>query len=121
MEELVREIISEDIPKIRATLYKVLGTEEFVDIVRLGGMTNRSYKIVTVDSKEYLVRIPGEGTEALINRADERKSTELACSLGLDSELLYFGNDGTKIMSYITDPQIMNEEVMQQKEVGKYI
>ena len=63
-----------------------------------------------------MVRIPGEGTEEMINRRDERKSTELACRLGIDEELLYFGDDGTKVMRFIHNPQIMNEEVMRRHE-----
>lgn len=79
-------------------------------------MTNHSYKVTLEDGEELLVRIPGEGTEEMINRADERKSTELACKLKIDSELLYFGDDGTKVMKFIHDPQPMNEEVMRRKE-----
>lgn len=65
---------------------------------------------------EYLVRIPGDGTEGMINRLDERKSTELACKLDIDSPLLYFGNDGGKVMRFIKNPQPMSEEVMRRKE-----
>lgn len=56
------------------------------DIERLGGMTNHSYKVTLSDGTELLVRIPGEGTEEMISRADERKSTELPCRLHIDSE-----------------------------------
>ena len=116
MAGLVREIIEEDIPKVQGLLEKVFGTTSYVAIERLGGMTNHSYKVTLNDGKEYLVRIPGDGTEEMINRLDERKSTELACKLGIDSELLYFGDNGTKVMRFIHDPQPMNEEVMRKKE-----
>lgn len=116
MAELVRKIENEDIPKICELLNKVFNDEKYTNIERLGGMTNHSYKITREDGQEYLVRIPGEGTEELINRKDERKSTELACSLGIDSELLYFGDDGTKVMKFISDVQDMTEEVMRKKE-----
>lgn len=116
MEKLVRTIEQEDIPKICELLNKVFQDEKYVDIERLGGMTNHSYKITREDGEEYLVRIPGDGTEELINREDERKSTELACKLGIDSELLYFGDDGTKVMKFISEVQEMTEEVMRKKE-----
>lgn len=112
MAELVREIEAADLPKLRELLTLVFGDGEYKDIQRLGGMTNHSYRITREDRKEYLVRIPGEGTEEMIDRSDERKSTELACSLGIDSELLYFGDDGRKVMRFIDDPQPMTEEVM---------
>ena len=116
MSELIREIEEADLPQVRALLKRVFNDDKYRDIARLGGMTNHSYRIVRNDGKEYLVRIPGEGTEEMINRADERKSTELACRLGIDAELLYFGNDGTKVMRFIHDPQPMNEAVMREEQ-----
>lgn len=116
MAELVREIESVDIPKLKELMKMVFGDDEWKDIQRLGGMTNHSYKITRNDGEEYLVRIPGDGTEEMINRMDERKSTELGCKLGIDSPLLYFGDDGRKVMKFIHDPQEMNEDVMKRPE-----
>lgn len=117
MAELVREIEEADLPRVAELVALVRdGDGSYEDVERLGGMTNHSYKVTTADGQEYLVRIPGEGTEELIVRADERKSTELACSLGIDSELLHFGDDGTKVMRFIHDPQPMSEEVMRRRE-----
>lgn len=116
MAELVREIEEADIPKVKELLVKTNRGGYYDSIERLGGMTNHSYKVTLEDGEELLVRIPGEGTEEMINRLDERKSTELGCNLGIDSELLYFGDDGTKVMKFIHDPQPMNEEVMRKKE-----
>jgi len=112
--DLKREIEQADLPKLSDLLTLVFGNSEYVDIRRLGGMTNHSYKITRKDGQEYLVRIPGDGTEEMINRVDERKSTELACKLQIDSELLYFGDDGRKVMRFIRNPRPMDEEVMQQ-------
>lgn len=117
MAELVREIEAADLPRVSGLLALVRdGDGSYANVERLGGMTNHSYKVTTADGQEYLVRIPGEGTEELIVRSDERKSTELACSLGIDSELLHFGDDGTKVMRFIHDPQPMGEEVMRRRE-----
>ena len=116
MAELIREIEAADIPQLHDLMKLVFGDGEWKDIARLGGMTNHSYKITRADGREYLVRIPGEGTEEMINRLDERKSTELGCKLGIDSPLLYFGDDGRKVMRFIHDPQPMSEEVMRRRE-----
>lgn len=116
MAELIREIEAADLPKLEELLTIVFGDGEYKDIERLGGMTNHSYRITRNDGQEYLVRIPGEGTEEMIDRSDERKSTELACSLGIDSELLYFGDDGRKVMRFIEDPQPMTEDLMCRSE-----
>ena len=116
MAELIRQIEEKDIPLVKEILYKVFSDDNYNDILRLGGMTNHSYKVTRNDGEEYVVRIPGEGTEELINRFDERKSTQLACRLGIDSELLYFGDDGAKVMRFICDPQPISEGIMQKKE-----
>lgn len=116
MAELVREIEQEDLPKLAELLTKVFGDAEYVDIARLGGMMNHSYKITRADGQEYLCRIPGEGTEDLINRADERKSTELACKLGIDTELLYFDEGGRKVMRFVKDPQENSLAIMRRSE-----
>lgn len=116
MAVLQREIEEIDIPKLRDLLRLVFGDDRWSGLQRLGGMTNHSYKVTREDGQEYLVRIPGEGTEEMINRKDERKSTELACQLGIDSELLYFSDDGRKVMRFIRDPQPMSEEVMRREE-----
>ena len=116
MAELVRKIEVADIPMVKELLEKVNRNADYEKIERLGGMTNHSYKVTLKGGEELLVRIPGEGTEEMINRLDERKSTELACALGIDSELLYFGDDGTKVMKFIRNPQPMDESVMRRKE-----
>ena len=116
MAELVREIEQADIPQLHDLLELVFNDSEWKEIKRLGGMTNHSYKITREDGEEYLVRIPGDGTEEMINRLDEKKSTELGCNLGIDSPLLYFGDDGRKVMKFIKDPQPMSDEVMRKRE-----
>ena len=116
MAELVREIVEGDIPKVKELLSLAQKGDEYKTIERLGGMTNHSYKVTLETGEELLVRIPGEGTEEMINRSDERKSTQLACDLHIDSDLLYFGDDGTKVMKFIHDPQEMTEDVMKKPE-----
>ncbi len=116
MAELIRKIEEVDIPKLRDLLMIVFKDDSWTNIQRLGGMTNHSYKITRNDGLEYLARIPGEGTEEMINRSDERKSTELACRLGIDADLLYFGDDGRKVMKFISNTQPMCEEIMKKSE-----
>ena len=116
MAELIRNIEEEDIPKLKDLMTLVFHDPSWSGLKRLGGMTNHSYKVTRPDGREYLLRIPGEGTEEMINRGDERKSTELACRLGIDAPLLYFGDDGRKVMEFIRNPQPMDEEVMRRPE-----
>ena len=121
MAELIREIVENDIPILKTMLMSVFGNDDYVDLKRLEGMTNHSYCVTRNDGKQYLLRIPGEGTEEMINRTDERKSTELACSLGIDSKLLFFSDDGRKVMEYIRNTQPMNEDVMKKEKNIKQV
>ena len=74
---------------IRELLRRAVGDCEIEERQRLGGLTNRTYYVKTTVG-EYVVRLPGEGTEELINRYDEKKSTELACRVGIDAKLYLF-------------------------------
>lgn len=111
---MVKEIQKEDLPKIRALIKKVLNTDGYEKLTRMGGLTNHTYKVTLKDGMNYVVRIPGEGTEDLIIRSDEKKSTVLACELGIDAELLYFGDDGSKVTKYIPDAVTMNGKLLQE-------
>ena len=75
---MAREIIKEDIPRIKDLIWDVLKTDEIASVLRMGGLTNHTYKVTMHNGDEYVVRIPGEGTEELINRRDEIISTKLA-------------------------------------------
>lgn len=105
-----KEIIKQDLSKIDELIFQVLGRKGYEKIERMGGLTNHTYHVFFDDGKEYAVRIPGEGTEELIIREDERKSTELACELGIDAKCIYFGADGSKVTEYIEDAVTMSVE-----------
>ena len=109
---MAREVIAADIAPVKALLLKVLGSQEYTDISRMGGLTNHTYKVTMADGAEYVVRIPGEGTEEMIVRSDEMISTKLACDLGVDAELLYFGENGAKVTRFIADAVTMSAELL---------
>ena len=109
---MAKEIIREDIAKVRALLLKVLGTDEYAEMSRMGGLTNHTYKVTMSNGGEYVVRIPGEGTEEMIVRKDEMVSTKLACDLDVDAEMLYFGENGAKVTRYISNAVTMSAALL---------
>lgn len=113
---MAKEIVKEDLGKISHILQKVIGSSQYNKIERMGGMTNHTYRVLTEDGDDLIVRLPGEGTEEMICRNDEKASTELACKLGIDSEMLYFGDDGTKVMRYIEDAVTMTAEELRERK-----
>lgn len=104
----MREIIETDISLIKDLLSKTLSVDSYKDIERMGGLTNHTYHVTLDDGREYVVRIPGEGTEQLIERRDEMVSTSLACRLGVDAQVIYFGEDGSKVTEYIPNAVTMS-------------
>ena len=108
----MREIIEKDLPEVAKLLKAVLNEDQYKSIARMGGLTNHTYHVTMNDGKEYVVRIPGEGTEELIVRDDERVSTKLACDLGVDAKMLYFGKDGSKVTEYIKNAETMSADTI---------
>ncbi len=109
---MAKEIVQADLGRIRALLDEVLGHSDYSDVQRMGGLTNRTYCVSFADGSRIMVRIPGEGTEELIDRADEKVSTELACRLGIDAKLYFFGDDGEKVSQFVPNAVTMSAETM---------
>ncbi len=115
-------IIKGDIPKVKEIMQAALGTDEYVAIARMGGLTNHTYKVTLASGKEYVVRIPGEGTEEIIARSDEEISTRLACKLDIDAELVYFGKDGAKVSAFIEEAETMsNKTLVKADKIAKVV
>jgi len=86
------------------TISKVLQCrqDEIVDIQILKkGMTNRSF-LFSVKDRKYIMRIPGEGTDRLINRYQEAEVYQAIKGKGLCDDLIYMNpQNGYKITKYI--------------------
>uniref|UniRef100_UPI004056EA31 phosphotransferase n=1 Tax=Agathobacter sp. TaxID=2021311 RepID=UPI004056EA31 len=108
--------MNNDTIRVKELLNRHMGNLEIRNMTRMGGLTNRTYKAETSNGI-YVVRLPGEGTEEIIVRSDEKKSTELACDLGIDAKLHFFdGSTGEKITDYIVDSVTMNAEALRNDE-----
>ena len=76
--------------------------EEIVDITVLKkGMTNRSF-LFSIQGEKYIMRIPGEGTDQLINRAHEAEVFKAIRGYGLCDDPVYINpKNGYKITKYL--------------------
>lgn len=64
------------------------------------GMTNKSF-LFQVENRHYICRIPGPGTELLINRPEEAKVYDAIAPLGISERIVYInGETGYKIAKY---------------------
>ena len=77
-------------------------TDDIVDITVLKkGMTNRSF-LFTVKGEKYIMRIPGEGTDQLINRREEAEVFRTISGLGLCDDPIYIDpENGYKITKFL--------------------
>ena len=72
------------------------------------GMTNDSFSF-KIGEEKFVYRMPGEGTELLINRHNEAKVYEAIKHLKLSDEIVYLSpEDGTKISKFIVDSKMID-------------
>ena len=95
------------------TIAKALKCDEhdITDITVLKkGMTNRSF-LFSVHGNKYIMRIPGEGTEQLINRQQEADVFEAISGLGLCDDPVYINpENGYKITEYLEGIRVCDTE-----------
>lgn len=105
--------------EVKETISSVLDIkpEEITEIGFVGGLTNTSYK-VTIKGKNYIARIPGSGTEEMINRILERKNCVIANQLGLDAKIIYINADnGVKIAEFIEGSEALTAAMTKREAV----
>lgn len=74
------------------------------------GMTNRSF-IFTVNNQKYIMRIPGEGTDQLINREQEAAVFRAISKYGFCDDPIYINpQNGYKITKYLEGARTCNPE-----------
>lgn len=79
-------------------------------------MTNTNFK-VSVGKSEYVLRIPGSGTQDMISRRDEMVTSNLASQLGIDAELLYFNEEtGVKLAELIPNAETLNPKTAKRSD-----
>jgi len=72
-------------------------------VTRLGGLTNLVFQ-----AGEHCLRVPGEGTQEYINRANEAVAAREAAKAGVSPEVLYFDETGVMVTRFIEGSQTMS-------------
>mgnify|MGYP002525653190 FL=1 len=77
---------------------------------RLGGLTNRNYKIVSAQGT-FVLRLAGEGTDAYIDRRAESHSARVAAQAGVNAEVMFFdADDGTMLCRYVEGSVTLDQQ-----------
>jgi thiamine kinase-like enzyme len=77
------------VAEARAQLARMPQLGEIKSVTRLGGLTNRVFR-VDCGAGSVCLRLPGKGTEAYINRADEGEAAWETARTGVSAALLSF-------------------------------
>jgi len=78
-------------------------------VQRLGGLTNRVYLIAN-SHRDYVLRIPGKGTEEYINRKVEAVAARGAARAGVSPAVLATTEDGLMLTAAIPDAVTLSPE-----------
>lgn len=116
--KLLRKEQEIKISTIKDKLVKILevDNDDIEEISPAGGMTNKNY-LVNITGDEYILRMPGNGTESMINRVNEKHNSTLANELDIDTDILYFDEvSGIKISKLIEDAETINSQTAKREE-----
>ena len=102
------------------TLSSISGFRELepasVTVKRLGGLTNRNYKIDSALGS-HVLRLAGEGTGDYIDRKAEYHNASIASRAGVNAEIVHFDVDnGTMICRYIDNSVTMDIKALRDPE-----
>lgn len=98
------------------TIFPDKDIEKDLDVKQIGGLSNKNFKI-TCCGEEYVLRIPGNGSEGMVERNNEEQNSIRGSRLGLNPEILYFNADtGIKLARYIKNAETLNGATTQRPE-----
>jgi thiamine kinase-like enzyme len=105
--------MSADLSPFLARVPELRGIDPFA-CTRLGGLTNRNYRIEVNHDDRYVLRIPGEGTSEYINRANEEVAARASAAAGVNAEVVFFdARDGLMVTRLVDDARTMTPEGFQ--------
>ena len=82
------------------------------EIEPASGLTNRSYRVV-IDDGQYMLRLPGPGTEAYIDRVQEVHNASVAADVGIAPEVLFANPQrGIQLARFVDDARTLDAEAL---------
>lgn len=83
---------------------------------QIGGMSNRNY-YTCLGKDQYVLRIPGLGSEGMVVRRYEEENAQHAANLGINPPIRYFSNEtGVKLADYIIEAETLNQATVQRHD-----
>ena len=86
------------------------------EIRQIGGMSNKNFR-VTLDGKSYVLRVPGNGSEGMVERTNEEFNALEACKLGVNPAIRYFNpTTGIKLADFVENAETLNAATIQRHD-----
>lgn len=79
-------------------------------------MSNKNFKVI-IDGRGYVLRVPGNGSEGMVERSNEEFNASAACRLGVNPPIRYFNPlTGVKLADFIEDAETLNAATIQRHD-----
>ncbi len=86
------------------------------EILQIGGMSNKNFKVI-LNNKEYVLRVPGNGSEGMVDRENEEFNAIQGCKMGVNPNIRYFNSKtGIKLADFIPNAETLNSATIQRQE-----
>lgn len=103
------------------TIFSEEEIEGEVRITQIGGMSNKNFKVVK-GMYEYVLRVPGNGSEGMVERSNEEQNSMLACKMGINPPVRYFNAEtGIKLADFVKNAETLNGATVQRTSNMKKI
>ena len=87
-----------------------------IEVRRLGGLTNLVF-FVSLNGEQYVLRIPGKGTEEYINRKNEAHAAREAAKAGVSPDVVHFDEKtGVMVTRFVDHGVTMSPEHFKTRE-----
>ena len=85
-------------------------------IIQIGGMSNKNFK-VDIAGRSYVLRVPGNGSEGMVERTNEEFNALEACQLGVNPPIRYFNpQTGVKLADFIENAETLTAATIQRHD-----
>jgi len=107
-----------DEENLRMHLTKIFAGKDIstAKIEQMGGMSNKNFR-VDYDGKSYVLRVPGNGSEGMVERSNEEFNAIEGCKLGVNPAIRYFdAKTGIKLADYVENAETLNAATVQRHD-----
>lgn len=86
------------------------------EIIQIGGMSNKNFR-VNLNGQSYVLRVPGNGSEGMVERSNEEFNAIEACKMGVNPMIRYFNEKtGVKLADFIENAETLNAATIQRHD-----